>query len=606
TVVKARFDIAPPTYNGGTLAYGDALPAVTTATRGGAVALNAGQALAVGTGNYDWTFTPDDAANYETETGTISLTVVKARFDIAQPAYNGGTLAYGDALPAVTTATRGGAVTLDAGQTLAVGTGDYDWTFTPDDADNYETEMGKISLTVEKARLDIAPPTYEGGTLTFGDELPTITTTTATKGGTLALDAEQTLTAGTKDYDWTFTPEDQDNYETEMGKISLTVEKAEQTIPEDTAFTAALHNDVTRVEVTDLGQGYEYMWSTQGSAGEWQDGTLFEGLAADTAYIFHARLKETDNRKASIPIYAFRTTTPNAEETFVFSDGTITGLTALGGTLTALTIPETIGDVKVTAIGDGAFYGCTGLAGSLTIPGGVVSVGASAFEGCAGFTGSLDISGGVESIGNYAFKGCAGFEGSLTISDGVKEIGDGAFEGCGGFTGNLTIPGSVESIGAGAFTGCRGFTGSLTIQSGVVSIGNYAFISCAGFKGLLTIPAGVKTIGRSAFWGCSGFTGELIIPNGVESIGAYAFYQCGGLNGLLSVPGSVTSIGASAFRECRGLANIMVAAVAVPSLGSDAFRDTNNCGIYVPAELVADYKNASGWSAYANRIYATS
>ena len=41
----------------------------------GTVALDAGQTLTVGTKGYAWTFTPDDTNNYNTATGTISLTV---------------------------------------------------------------------------------------------------------------------------------------------------------------------------------------------------------------------------------------------------------------------------------------------------------------------------------------------------------------------------------------------------------------------------------------------------------------------------------------------------------------------------------------------------
>ena len=41
----------------------------------GTVALNPSQTLTVGTKGYNWTFTPTDANNYNTATGTISLTV---------------------------------------------------------------------------------------------------------------------------------------------------------------------------------------------------------------------------------------------------------------------------------------------------------------------------------------------------------------------------------------------------------------------------------------------------------------------------------------------------------------------------------------------------
>jgi hypothetical protein len=58
---------------------------------------------------------------------------------------------------------------------------------------------------------------------------------------------------------------------------------------------------------------------------------------------------------------------------------------------------------EVVSIGEGAFRGCSGLTGSLTIPNSVKSIGGGAFENCSGLTGSLTIGSGVESIGGDAF-----------------------------------------------------------------------------------------------------------------------------------------------------------------------------------------------------------
>lgn len=93
------------------------------------------------------------------------------------------------------------------------------------------------------------------------------------------------------------------------------------------------------------------------------------------------------------------------------------------------------------------------------------------------------------------------------------------------------------------------------------------------------------------------------IPNGTTSIGNNAF-QSTGLTSV-TIPNSVTSIGGASFYGCSSLTSVTILATTPPTLvNANAFKNTNNCPIYVPAESVNLYKNATNWSSLASRIQA--
>ena len=159
-------------------------------------------------------------------------------------------------------------------------------------------------------------------------------------------------------------------------------------------------------------------------------------------------------------------------------------------------IPEQLGGIRVTSIGNGAFYRNVALA-NITIPNGITTIGYSAFDSCRNMT-------------------------SITIPDSITSIGKRAFYECGSLT-SIIIPEGVTAIQDMTFFGCDALT-SVTIPEGVTTIGKMAFYECHSLTNI-TIPKGVTTIGEKAFAHCHSLT-SITIPDSVTSIEPDAFHDC--------------------------------------------------------------------------------
>ena len=262
----------------------------------------------------------------------------------------------------------------------------------------------------------------------------------------------------------------------------------------------------------------------------------------------------------------------------------------------SITLPEC-----VTTIDDGALTNCV-LLPEINIPDSVTTIGKLAFASCSSLT---------RFNGKYASDDgrCLIIDGTLnsfapaglteyTIPNSVTEIGGYAFSDCSSLT-SVTIPDSVTEIGNYAFYECSSLT-SVTIPDIVTTIGGYAFAWCKSLTSV-TIGDSVTTIGDDTFWNCRSLT-SITIPDSVTSIGQSAFNGCSSLISI-NIPDSVTTIGNFAFDGCSSLTSVYCKAVTPPAGGINMFYSIASSGkIYVPTESVEAYKNADGWSVYAEDI----
>ena len=165
---------------------------------------------------------------------------------------------------------------------------------------------------------------------------------------------------------------------------------------------------------------------------------------------------------------------------------------------------------------------------------------------------------------------------------------------------DVQIGDCVTTIDGYAFSYCYSLS-SITIGNSVTEIGDNAFDGCTSLTSI-TIPNSVTSIGYQAFQDCSSLT-SVTIPDSVTSIGTQAFYGCYSLTSC-TIGSGVTSIDYGAFSSCNNLSSVTITATTPPTLDSSVFDGTNDCPIYVPSQSVSAYQSASGWSDYAERIFA--
>ena len=246
-----------------------------------------------------------------------------------------------------------------------------------------------------------------------------------------------------------------------------------------------------------------------------------------------------------------------ADNDFVYSDCEKTSIKSYIGNGGDVVIPN-----SVTSIGEGAFYGCSGLT-SVTIPNSVTSIGDAAFRGCIGLT-KVTINSNTIASKTYSSSS------SLNNIFGTQVA-------------EYVLGGSVTSIGDYAFFDCSGLT-SVTIPNSITSIGESVFSNCSSLTEVI-IPNSVTHIDKHAFASCTSLT-SITIPNSVTNISEYAFDGCGNVISV-TIGESVSNIGQCAFNGCNSIKNITCKGLIPPKVENELLTDNiiSNAKLYMNATL---------------------
>lgn len=252
-------------------------------------------------------------------------------------------------------------------------------------------------------------------------------------------------------------------------------------------------------------------------------------------------------------------------------------------TLTTFKFPST-----TTAVGSLAFYFCTNLSGTLTIPVSLKSIADYAFYGCSQISAFSVASNNTRysSLNGVLFNKT---QDTLFIFPGAK-------------SGTYTIPSSVKHVGASAFEG-QSKLSQLYFPATLNSIGSYAFAYCSGINGNLSLPTGLRKIEDGAFYGCSKLNGAIIIPAGLTDFGSYCFFEC---NNISAFSVSTSNTDYSSYNDCLYSKNIDTLFIcpggktgnftipeSVKLIGSHAFykceKLTGNINIPASVDYIANY-----------------
>ncbi len=239
-VAKATPTLTAPTAS--TISLGQPLSG-STLTGGTATNLNGGATVGgsfnwsspttvpgAGTTSYPVTFTPSDAADYNTATINVPVTTNNKTTPTVTAWPTAGGIIYGQTLASSLltggTASVAGTFAWTAPGTVPpAGTASYSVTFTPGDTTNYNTVTNTVSVTVSKATPTITtPPTASAISLGQALSSSTLTGGAASVGGTFAWTTPTTVPgAGTSSESVTFTPTNTTDYNTVIFTVSVSV-----------------------------------------------------------------------------------------------------------------------------------------------------------------------------------------------------------------------------------------------------------------------------------------------------------------------------------------------------------------------------------------------
>ena len=193
-----------------------------------------------------------------------------------------------------------------------------------------------------------------------------------------------------------------------------------------------------------------------------------------------------------------------------------------------------------------------------------------------------------------------GGSGEIIFESPVFSVGNIAFLNCTSLW-SIQLPSEVTMIGKRTFEGCKALRRVDILGNKIVTIGSEAFLNCESLEEF-AVPDGITELATYTFSGCKSLQ-YINFGTGVKDVLDKAFYGCESLE-MLDIPENVIFLGNNCFDGAESLKEVYVRGDRVLEIGYRTFSDAKSeLKIYVPADLLDDYKKNIFWSTYVDNLY---
>ena len=217
------------------------------------------------------------------------------------------------------------------------------------------------------------------------------------------------------------------------------------------------------------------------------------------------------------------------------------------------------------------------------------------FAYCTGLE-EVSLPNNITSVGMWGFRGCISLK-SVRLSQNLSQIADFGFSECSSLD-NVVFPASMTSVADNSFSNCTSLR-KLDLGSSLKIIGPSAFQNCTALEGI-DMPETLEGLGVESFAGCTSLP-YVEVKGKVPSVGKQAFQGCSGL-AWISLSENISSLGENSFDGCTNIKYVKSYAKSPIPTGLVNFPEdvVANGTLFVPADVVSNYKRSATWRKWGN------